>query len=490
MPSPPSRPPPEPRATSSPAGRELRPRRWTPGPGPAATTSVRTRLLLTLLALVLAAGCGSTAPPAPIPEPGTAGPLPEDRPYLVSPLEGWDGGATAEQQRLLAAGREALEGGDATLARDRADEAAGADGATAFPPAAVLAAEADLAERRPGAAVARLEPLADAHPTYTALHLVLGRAAEETGDLVAAFAAFQRLAGVSLLAFDRAEELRPRVAEILGHRVEEAVDRRDMETAEELLERLRAWAPETEPAFRAAALLARARDDRGAELAAVRELASRQPEDLALAQRWAELELEVGRPKTGLDVFQRLAARHPDDAELAERLAYAKFRWRVAQMPPRVTEAASKTELERGDLAVLLYWLLPRVRSERPASARIASDILDDPRREEIARVANLGLMELDLSLHRFDPGRPATRGDALDALLRVLVTFGRAPCAAGVDDGGQRQPAERLCELALACGLVRADELCAPREPLSGAAAVELVRRTLDDLERLRSAR
>lgn len=421
-------------------------------------------------------------------EPEPELPAPGDRPYLVSPLEGWSGPMDPRTEEVLARGFAAVEKGRAEEARAAARELGGGElpaAGEASAPALVLTAQADLLDRRPADAVARLRPVAEEHPAYTALQLLLGRAAESAGDLVTSFAAFHRIADTSLAAYDRVEEMRPRVAEVLANRVEEALRRGEPGRAEEPLERLRSWAPELPATWEAAAALAGERGDRQAELAAVRELAALRPDEPQVMERRAELELAVGEPKAGLDLYERLAERDPGDAALAERLAYAKFRWRVSQMPPRVERVASALELERGDLAVLLYWLVPRVRSERGGQARIASDILDDPRREEIARVVNLGLMEVDLSVHRFFPERPVDRGEALAALLRVLERFGPAPCAAAVE--GRAGSAEAVCSGALACRLVRADEACLPTERLSGARAVELIRRALARLETLR---
>jgi hypothetical protein len=118
---------------------------------------------------------------------------------------------------------------------------------------------------------------------------------------------------------------------------------------------------------------------------------------------------------------------------------------------------------------------VPQVRSTRGSAGRIASDILDDPRREEIARVVNLGLMDLDAALHRFYPERTLSRRGALVAALRLLA--GDACLAAPPDAaaGG-----EAVCAAAIGCALVAAEEGCEPAAPLSGQQAVELLRRTV----------
>jgi len=449
-----------------------------------------------LLALV-AGGCASGTAPRPAAAPVPSGPPPADAPYVVDPRQGWDGVMSPEQTARLGDGYAAIAAGDAAAARSAATAANGGEppaaGAAPYPPAAVLAAEADVLDQRAGDAVARLEPLAEQHPAYVALQLVLGRAAESAGDLVTAFAAFRRVADRELLAYDRAEELRPRVAEVLKNRVDDALTRGALPAAEETLARLRRWLPEETVTVVAGLDVATARGDRRGELEALRELVPRAAADTdldatALRRRQADLELDVGDSKVGLDLYERLAAAHPGDAELAERVAFAKFRWRVDQMPPAVRQVAASPQLQRGDLAVLLYWLVPRVRSTRGSTARIASDILDDPRREEIARVLNLGLMDMDVSVHRFYPERPVRREVALRAVLRVLDRLGGAACAAPAAQQPQ-PPLETTCSAAFDCGLLRGEESCVPQGDLSGGEAVALIRRALATMAALAAA-
>jgi hypothetical protein len=230
-----------------------------------------------------------------------------------------------------------------------------------------------------------------------------------------------------------------------------------------------------------------AEKDPKAELAAVTALGSRFPDDRELTERRAELELDVGDPGRGLVLLEELATAHPGDPDLAARLDAAKFRWRFAQLPSRVTAIGRAPELSRGGYAVLIYWLVPSVRYGRGSAPRIASDILDHSQREEIARVVNLGLMEVEPSVHRFTPERAVTRAEAVEALLRLLGLGGGGdgtggepmPCAAEVPYN--RRPSwEFVCSTGAACGLIPSAADCLPRAPLSGAEALELIRRAL----------
>jgi tetratricopeptide (TPR) repeat protein len=396
---------------------------------------------------------------------------PADRPYLIDPLEGYPRAVDpAAQDRLREVWRDLMEEGDAAGAVRSA--AAMLEQDPELLPAQVLIAQVELAAGGDRQVVERLLPVGDAVPAYTANQLRLGRAAERLGDLALAYAAYRAVEAENPLAAKRAGELKPRALEIVSNRLEEALRNQLPEDADKQLDLLRKWAPTETVTLEAARKVAQARGDRGAELAAVKELSTRWPSDRALQERRAELELEVGDPSAGLKIIQDLAALHPQDPALAAKLAAAKFRWRLSLLPQDVQEVAAKPELNKGDLAVLLYWLVSDVRNSRPAAGRIATDVLDNPHQEEIVRVVNLGLMDVDPTLHRFSPAAPVRRSLALRVVLRMLARFGKAACA----DAG----AASLCATAVSCGLVPSEEDCQPAVPLSGAEGVDLLGRSL----------
>jgi hypothetical protein len=415
------------------------------------------------------------APPAPFPDLPAA-----ERPFLVAPLTGYPHAVDAGRSVRLEAGFAALARGEEAAARAAAAELLAAD--PGLHPARVLAAQADFYRRDPGAALAALRPVAAALPGYIAAELLRGRAAESAGEVVEAFEAYRAAAAASAVAAARAAEIAPRAAEVVFRRVEDALARGRTAAAAVGVDNLRAWDAEGETTLRAERALAVARADPQAELAAVARLAARFPADRELAERRAELELAVGDPGAGLALFERLAAEHPGDPELAARLEGAKFRWRFLQLPADVTELAGRPELSRAGFAALLYWLAPAVRYGRGSAPRIASDILDHPRREEIARVVNLGLMAVEPSVHRFAPERAVTRGEALGALLRLLGGAAGGdprPCAAEVPLN-RRPSLEFVCATAAACGLIPSPGDCLPQAPLAGGEALELIRLAL----------
>lgn len=396
-----------------------------------------------------------------------------DRPYVIDPMEGYTREADPRlRDRLERVWHDLIDADDTEGALKTSTEMLQA--IPDFLPAQVLAAQVDFAAGENAHVVERLLPVGDALPTYTASQMLIGRAAERLGDVALAYSAYRAVAARSSLALKRAGELHPRAMEIVSRRLDEALKAQKVDEAQKQLALLQGWGPSETITLEAARKVALARGDRAAELAAVKEIAARSPGDRTLLERRADLELEVGDPSAGLKIVQDLAARDPQDPAIARKLESAKFRWRLSQLPRDIQEIAAKPELNRGDLAILLYWLVPQVRNSLPTAGRIATDVLDNPHREEIVRVVNLGLMDVDATQHRFYPGSSVRRGQALRVVVRTLARFGAASCANGNAEGGD------ICEVSLACGLLVPEEDCDATSPLSGAAGVEVLRRSL----------
>ncbi len=435
------------------------------------------RLLVLLVILAVLGACGSAPGPAPSPEAPRRPQLQpfavQEQPFLVDPLTGYPREADPERQdRIQAAHRALLTASDREGALETAEELLEED--PGFAPAQVLVAQIELGEGSFAKAVERLLPVSDEMPQYVASQLVLGRAAELVGDVPLAYSAYREIAPRNQRAFHKVGELHPRALEIVSNRLQEALRQSRWDEAERHLSLLRNWAPSEVRTLEGARALAVSRGDRIAELAAVKELVAQRPAERALIERRAELELAVGDPGAGLQIIQNLAAENPRDPGLAEKLAAAKFRWRMSLLPKDVQDVASKPELTKADLAVLLYWLIPNVRYGRPTAGRIATDVLEHPHQEEIVRVVNLGLMDVDQTLHRFSPGAPARRSTALRSLGLVLSRFGqKLTCLTG----------KGPCETAASCGLVPPEEECRATAALTGGEAVELIRRTLKHL-------
>ncbi len=251
-----------------------------------------------------------------------------------------------------------------------------------------------------------------------------------------------------------------------------------MERAAQQLARLEAWAPGATSTLQGARRLAAARGDTRAELGTVRELRRRLPQDAQLRDRLATLEVAVGDPGAGISLLQEMAAERPGDATLAARLSRARFRWRLVLLPSEVRALIRTPELERSEMAALIYWLFPSVRYARPQSARIANDVFDHDFREEIVRVINLDVMDIDPGLHEFGPAEPVTRAESLAAVLRVVAAARPDEACVGAVAGRERLSWPIACAAAASCGLVPEEADCLPAATLSGAEAVEICRR------------
>lgn len=427
--------------------------------------------------VVAGIGCSSVATP---PARQSAEPVADAR-FLLDPSEGYPRALDPAEARELSAARDRLvAAGDVAGARSLANRLLARDPDLAA--AKVLSAEADVVEGRPRIAVERLEPVVIELPEYTAAQVALGLAAERADDIPRALEAYLAGSEASEAAARRAEEIRGRAAEIVSARLGSWLGSGRLEEASAELERLEAWAPDDPLTLAAAASVARASGDELAELAALRRLVPSRAGDADLESRLGLLELEVGDAGEGLRRFESLASRFPGDPEVASGLARARFLWRLQLLPPEVRSLAGKGVLDRSDAALLLYWLFPSLRYGSAGGGRIAADVLDHPHREAIIRVANAGVLEVDDTLHRFDPARPVTRAEMLAGLLRLLA-LGDPPAACVGVAPNRRRDLRGICEAAARCGLIEEPAVCLPQGPVSGAWAVERSREALQRL-------
>jgi hypothetical protein len=88
--------------------------------------------------------------------------------------------------------------------------------------------------------------------------------------------------------------------------------------------------------------------------------------------------------------------------------------------------------------------------------------------------------MDVDATLHTFSPERPVRRTTALLALLRSVEALAE-PAAACLPAALGRSPSqESVCSAAARCRLVSDPGDCLSGATLSGAQALELLRRAL----------
>lgn len=446
-------------------------------PGTRASEAAAAAGLLVALAYAGCAGGGPqpqvrARPPAPAP----------DLSYLVSPLEGYARALPLAAERELLAAHDALvRAGDFAAAEELAHRWLAEQPDLA--PARVLAAQVAFIRGDRERVEELLEPVTAREPGYLAAQLVRGRAAERAEDVVQAMTAYFAVRGQSSLAAASVQRLRPAATAAVGRRLHDALERGRTDLARRALADLEQWAPDAEATLEAALALGEAEGDGARALSAARRLARLRPGDRGVLEARARWELRAGDAGAGLHILEELAAAYPDDPQLQERAAAARFQWRLQLLPEQVRTLAHQAELTRADLAGLLYWLFPSVRYGRSEQATIATDILDHPLRREIARVINLGVMDVEPGLHHFRPLEPATRREALAAVLGLLgVARPPAACLAGATVTAG-EDAETVCGVAAGCDLIPSPADCLPRGSVSGDAAVEIARRGLDQL-------
>jgi len=428
----------------------------------------RTRLLRTATLFVpvsLLAACATAPAPAPV---GRV--APELRPFLPDPARLPGGGAEADRAAALHA--RLLRGEDpATLLSEAESIAAGASRGAAL---RLFVAEAALVAGDAARSLAEASALVEESAIPEA-ELVAGRAAESVGDPVAAVAHYRAAAAADPIAAERRDRLEPEAVSELRRRIEEALAQRRLETARAELRTLATWRAGERETWQLAARVAQAAGDRPGELDARRTVAAKGEEALEDRLRRGALEVEVGDAATGLALLEALAASRPDDSAARAEWMRARFSFRLANAPESVRFAAVSNQLTRSDFALLLYWLVPEVRSSRGGVPRIATDVLDHPAREEIVRVANLGLLRVDEELHLFEPERPLRRLEAFRALARVATgSLGEdaRPAAAGE---------AVVCARAAEAGWIPEPAECLPYAAVSGAEALAWIRSAVE---------
>ncbi len=312
--------------------------------------------------------------------------------------------------------------------------------------------------------------------------LLLARLEELQGNVVDAYAGYRDLATRFPIAEERRSELRSPALQTVANRLFEDLEGNRIEAARAEMALLDEWAADDPITLEARWRLAAATGDLQGELAALRVLDLLPGRSLEVAERRATLEVEIGDAQEGLSLLEELAAADPSDPSRAESLARARFRYRLRLLPEEVLGLARQAELERADFATLLYWLVPGVRQASEGSARIATDILDleRGRRGEVARVVNRGLMDVDSVTHRFHPHRPLSSEEASQSLLTLLTKLETPPACVRQYAVSSSPSSDGICRTAEACGLVLRDSACLPTAPVSGADALERIRRAL----------
>lgn len=103
----------------------------------------------------------------------------------------------------------------------------------------------------------------------------------------------------------------------------------------------------------------------------------------------------------------------------------AKIKWRLTLLPPYAREAMTAEPPDRGDLAVILVSVYPRLETLPGDAVPVMSDIVDHPGHREIITVVRLGIMTADRRDHRFYPDRPADPATIREAVDRTRALLG-----------------------------------------------------------------
>jgi tetratricopeptide (TPR) repeat protein len=196
----------------------------------------------------------------------------------------------------------------------------------------------------------------------------------------------------------------------------------------------------------------------------------------------ADIDVARGRYEDAIVRLERLA--RADSDRYATRLATVKQQWAEQNLPVQYRKAAESSAIDRGDLAVLIYWNVPAVRfATRVGAPPIAVDIAQVPGREELVRGLALGLFSVDPVTREVNPYATIGRASLARVLARVIALRGTPAC--GASAAGEPTELRRAEALLAACGVDLSLAATAPDEPVSGRSVVSL----LQQVDRVLSA-
>lgn len=436
-------------------------------------------LLVFLWSLCLGA-CGTQAPQAPQTQA-----LPtEQLTWIVDPFSGYPLEADEARKAFFRTAYDELRrGGPPASAASKALGLLQDD--PGYHPATVLLAQALYLQDRPAEAARQLAPVVATLPDYVPAALLHARALEETGDVAAAYRAYLDLADIQPVAAQRAMRLADPALDVMHSRFDDAMNRGRVDEAETVLDTLRSWAAEAPRTLESMRRFQVVTGDEEGELETLRQLLVIDPTP-ERRLRAGVLELEVGDLRSGLDALEAMdptqLVEPADRDQLAQAIDRGRFLRRLDLLPTQVRDIAELGELTRADLASLVYWLFPSVRFAPLENPPIAADILDHPYRQEILKVAAQDVMEVDETVHRFFPERPALRSEVLAAILDLLLDGEPRP-ACLADASEVKRSATWICDRAARCRLLDEAAECLPSAGISGQEALGLFQKGLAQL-------
>jgi tetratricopeptide (TPR) repeat protein len=172
------------------------------------------------------------------------------------------------------------------------------------------------------------------------------------------------------------------------------------------------------------------------------------PGDAELAEAAARLADRTRRFDVAAQIYGELAASEP---RFAERAARSREEFIISNWPSEDRAAARAARLTRAQACVLVWRLLPGIRSvAAAASAPVAADILTRRDRKVLSRSIQLGLIGVDASTHRARPDALLTRADAARLLVRAASLVGSDDVRDCLEAG---DPADGALTRVVACG-------------------------------------
>ncbi len=127
--------------------------------------------------------------------------------------------------------------------------------------------------------------------------------------------------------------------------------------------------------------------------------------------------------QSAMDLYASLADDYPGKNGALER---AQTRWRLTLLPKYAHASMATDQLTRGDLAIVLVSVQPRLETLPGGAVPVMSDIVDYPGQREIITVVRLGIMDADRRGHRFFPNRPVSIDTIHEAIQRSRALLGR----------------------------------------------------------------
>ncbi len=336
---------------------------------------------------------------------------------LPSPLAGPGVPAIKKSQmKKIDRGWRELAAGDLSESRNRAEKAGD------VPPAQLLGYQIQLVEGTLGT-IDELGGFCDRQPGYAAAWITFSVAAELAGSELAALEAARR--GAELWPDppwgDREAELTRRWVDDRIAAAKALFDAGDPDSA---LARLAA-ANTLQPNRPDAVLLAAEIFVSKGQLDRAESLVDSIPDDPDAQALGGRIAAARGDWQSAMDHYSSLPDGYPGKHDA---LAQAQTRWRLTLLPAYARSSMAADELTRGDLAVVLVSVLPRLETLQGGEVPVMSDIVDYPGQREIIIVVRLGIMDADRRGHLFYPERLARVDTVRTAIQRSRVLLGRSP--------------------------------------------------------------